>query len=154
MLHHSDSHPELSGSKASICVTKTCFLPLILGPQSRRLQGPWGLSNWRSKGETWGCGRDLKYSTCGAESCKRVGKTLERGTRPRWDCLRMLSGPACKFLSSLQLGVRNGFLENAASELGCEGLTCKLCTQRESLEVEPARPGSEGGFRDGSRRLG
>lgn len=41
----------------------------------------------------------------------------------------MLSGPACEFLSSLQLGVRESFLEKVVSELGHGGLTRRLCKE-------------------------
>lgn len=66
----------------------------------------------------------------------------------------MLSVPACEFLSSLQLGVRDGFQEKVASKLGCGGRTCGFCVQRALLQVEPACPRSEGGVRDGGSRLG
>lgn len=47
--------------------------------------------------------------------------------------------PACKFLSSLQLGVRDGFREKAACKLGCGA----LCIWRASQEAESLYPGSE-----------
>ena len=61
----------------------------------------------------------------------------------------MFSVPACKFLSSLQLGVRDGFWQKVASKLGCGG----LCIWRALLEAEPLCPGSERGVRDGGSRL-
>lgn len=63
-------------------------------------------------------------------------------------------GSTCKFLSSLQLRVGEGFLEKAASELGCGGLIHKLCIWKALLEVEPACLGGEGGVRDGDSQLG
>ena len=50
----------------------------------------------------------------------------------------MLSGPMCKFLSSLQLGIRESFLEKAVSELGHRGLTHGFGVRRASLEKKPA----------------
>ena len=50
----------------------------------------------------------------------------------------MLSGPTCKFLSSLHLGIRESFLEKVVSELGHRGLTHGFCVRRASLEKKPA----------------
>ena len=57
----------------------------------------------------------------------------------------MLSGPMCKFLSSLQLGIRESFLEKAVSELGHRGLTHGFGVRRASLEKKPAGIRGEGG---------
>lgn len=65
----------------------------------------------------------------------------------------MLSGPMCKFLSSLQLGIRENFLEKTVSELGHGGLTHGLCVRRASLEKKPAGIRGEGGWVGQSVRL-
>lgn len=56
----------------------------------------------------------------------------------------MLSGPTCKFLSSLQLGIRESFLEKVVSELGHRGLRHGFCVRRASLEKKPAGIRGEG----------